>query len=127
MNTQTRQALRRGALAGMGGGMIMAMWSMIVLWLTGAGLWTPLNLIANTVWRPAPLGAAFSGGALALGLALHMMMSIGLGMAFAVAARAAGLLAVPGPVRHGRGVPSPARLARLNHVVEESRECRRPA
>ena len=87
MNTQTLQALKRGALAGMGGGMVMAMWSMIVMWLTGAGFWTPLNLIANTVWRSAPVGATFSGGALVLGLVLHMMMSMGLGMAFAVVVR----------------------------------------
>src|SRR5579864_9346845 len=91
MNTQTLQALRRGALAGMGGGMVMAMWSMIVMWLTGAGFWTPLNLIANTMWRTAPLDATFSGEALALGLVLHMMMSMGLGMAFAVAVRAVSL------------------------------------
>jgi hypothetical protein len=93
MNTQILQTLKRGALAGMGGGMVMAMWSMIVMWLTGAGFWTPLNLIANTVWRSAPLDARFSGGALVLGLVLHMMMSMGLGMAFAVAVRTVGRLA----------------------------------
>jgi hypothetical protein len=32
-----RQALRSGALGGMLGGAMMAMWSMIVLWLTGVG------------------------------------------------------------------------------------------
>lgn len=32
-----RQALRSGALGGMLGGAMMAMWSMLVLWLTGAG------------------------------------------------------------------------------------------
>src|SRR5260370_21520787 len=73
MNTQT---LKRGALAGAGGGMVMAMWSMIVLWLTGAGFWTPLNLIANTVWRSAPLGATFSGGAPVLRPGLHLMISM---------------------------------------------------
>ena len=85
MNTET---LRRGALAGMAGGVVMAMWSMIALWLTGTGLWSPLNLIANTLWRGAPTGAAFSGGALALGLIVHMMMSMALGMAFAAGLRA---------------------------------------
>jgi hypothetical protein len=85
MNTQV---LKRGALAGAGGGMVMAMWSMIVLWLTGAGFWTPVNLIASTVWRGAPLDARFSGGAVVLGLAVHMTMSMALGMAVAVAVRA---------------------------------------
>jgi hypothetical protein len=84
MNAET---LKRGALAGMGGGVIMAMWSMIVLWLAGTGFWSPLNLIANTLWRGAPLGAEFSGSALVLGLVLHMMMSMVLGMAFAVGVR----------------------------------------
>jgi hypothetical protein len=82
-----KETLKRGALAGAGGGVAMAMWSMIVLWLAGAGFWSPLNLIANTLWRGAPLGAAFSGGALVLGLVVHMMMSMGLGMAFAVGVR----------------------------------------
>jgi predicted lipid-binding transport protein (Tim44 family) len=62
-----QQALRSGALGGMLGGAMMAMWSMIVLWLTGVGFWTPLNLIAHTLWRGAPLGATFSWGGLLLG------------------------------------------------------------
>jgi hypothetical protein len=55
-----RQTLHSGALGGMLGGAMMAMWSMIVLWLTGVGFWTPLNLIAHTLWRGAPLDATFS-------------------------------------------------------------------
>jgi len=82
-----RETLKRGALAGMVGGVVMAMWSMIALWLAGTGFWSPLNLIANTLWRGAPAGAAFSGGALVLGLVVHMMMSMGLGMVLAVGLR----------------------------------------
>ena len=41
MNTQTLQMLKRGALAGMGGGAVMAMWSMMfgaaTALLTGTG------------------------------------------------------------------------------------------
>jgi hypothetical protein len=55
-----RQTLHSGALGGMLGGAMMAMWSMIVLWLTGVVFWTPLNLIAHTLWRGAPLDATFS-------------------------------------------------------------------
>lgn len=44
-----KETLKRGALAGMGGGVVMAMWSMIVLRLTGTGFWSPLNLIANAL------------------------------------------------------------------------------
>lgn len=81
-----RQALRLGAIGGMLGGAMMAMWSMIVLWLTGAGFWTPLNLIAHTLWRGAPLDATFSWGALVLGMVVHLMMAILLGVVFSVAA-----------------------------------------
>jgi hypothetical protein len=78
-----KQALTRGALAGMAGGVVMAMWSMIVLWLTGSGFWTSLNLIAHTLWRSAPLDGSFSVGALVIGLVVHMMMSMVLGMMLA--------------------------------------------
>jgi uncharacterized membrane protein YagU involved in acid resistance len=79
-----RQALRSGALGGMLGGAMMAMWSMIVLWLTGVGFWTPLNLIAHTVWRGAPLDATFSWGGLVVGMVVHLMVAMLLGVVFAV-------------------------------------------
>lgn len=85
--------LRAGAIGGLLGGVVMAMWSMIVLAIIGEGFWTPVNLIAHTIWSGAPLDGAFSWGALLLGLAVHMMVSIGLGVAFAVAAQFAGRLA----------------------------------
>jgi hypothetical protein len=80
MKTNT---VTRGAVAGALAGMAMAMWSMIVLWLTGSGFWQPLNLIAHTFWRGAPLDAKFSLGAAVLGLVVHMMMSMMLGVVFA--------------------------------------------
>ena len=79
--------ITRGAIAGMVGGMMMGMFAMLAMWLDGqpeTGFWTPLNLIAHTVWRGAPLDAEFSGGALVLGGVIHMMMSMGLGAAVAV-------------------------------------------
>lgn len=91
-----RQTLVRGALAGMAGGVVMAMWSMIVLWLTGVGFWAPLNFIAHTFWRGAPLDETFSGGALILGLVIHMMMSAILGMMLAIA------LSRPSPASRNR-------------------------
>lgn len=81
MNIQT---MTRGALAGAVGGMVMAMWSMIMLWATHAGFWTPLNLIAHTFWRGAPLDSQFSFDAAVLGLFVHMMMSMVLGAVFAI-------------------------------------------
>lgn len=79
--------IRRGALAGMGGGAMMAMFAMLAMWLDGSaatGFWTPVNLIAHTLWRDAPLDSTFSIGALALGVVVHMMMAMALGAAVAM-------------------------------------------
>jgi hypothetical protein len=78
-----RSTLGAGAVGGLVAGIVMAMWSMIVLWLIGEGFWTPLNLIAHTFWRDAPVGATFSAGAMILGAIVHMMMSIILGIVYA--------------------------------------------
>ena len=75
--------VRRGAIAGMVGGAVMAMWSMLVLAVTGAGFWQPLDLIAHTLWRGAPLNGTFSAGALVLGMVIHMMTSAMLGVVIA--------------------------------------------
>lgn len=78
--------IRRGAVAGMVGGAMMAMFAMVAMWLDGSaetGFWTPINLIAHTVWRGAPLDYEFSLGALVLGMILHMMMAMTLGAAVA--------------------------------------------
>jgi hypothetical protein len=69
------------------GGMMMGMFAMLAMWLDGQrenGFWTPLNLIAHTLWRGAPLDYEFSAGGLVLGGIIHMMMSMGLGAAIAV-------------------------------------------
>lgn len=79
-----RQTVVRGALGGMVGGTVMAMWSMVALSLNGSGFWQPLNLIAHTFWRGAPLDAKFSLGAALLGLVVHMMMSMMVGVVFAL-------------------------------------------
>lgn len=76
----TRSLPALGAVGGLLGGMVMAMWSMIVMWLIGVGFWTPINLMAHTFWEGAPTDATFSAGALVLGAVVHMMMSIILGL-----------------------------------------------
>jgi hypothetical protein len=70
-----RRALRVGIPAGIAAGAVMAVWSMIAMWLTGSGFWTPLNLVAHTFYRAAPLGPAFSAPALVIGLAVHMTVA----------------------------------------------------
>lgn len=81
MDTKT---IKRGALAGMAGGVVMAMWAMIALWADGSGFWAPLNLLAHTLWRGAPLDGTFNGGAVVLGIVIHMTTSTMLGVVLAV-------------------------------------------
>jgi hypothetical protein len=65
----------------------MALWSMSAMWLTGSGFWTPLNLIAHTFYRSAPLDATFSLPALLIGLAVHMTVASFFGTAIALLAQ----------------------------------------
>jgi uncharacterized membrane protein YagU involved in acid resistance len=84
---------RVGALAGLLGGVVMAMWSMVALAATGPGFWTPVNLIAHTIWRGAPIDGGFSAGALLLGLMVHLAMSVVFGVILAaLVGRLAGTL-----------------------------------
>lgn len=83
----TRALLRTGGLAGVIGGTVMAMLSMISMWLIKAGFWTPLNLIAHAVWRSAPLDGTFSTTALITGLMVHMLMATLFGLLIAGTAR----------------------------------------
>ena len=76
--------IRRGALAGMAGGVVMAMWSMLALAASGHGFFTPVNLIAHTIWNGAPLGGGFALGALALGMVVHLATSMMIGVGIAV-------------------------------------------
>lgn len=77
--------IKRGALAGIAGGMVMAIWAMLALWADGSGLFAPLNLLAHTFWRGAPLDGTFNLGAVVLGVAIHLTTSMILGVVFAVA------------------------------------------
>lgn len=70
----------QGALLGAVGGMVMAMWSMIALAATGDGFFAPVNFIAHSVWRDAPLDGGFNGAAFVLGIVIHMMVSMMLGV-----------------------------------------------
>lgn len=81
MNGRT---VKFGLLVGMVGGTGMAMWSMMALAVTGHGFWTPVNLIAHTFWKGAPLDGAFSMPALAIGMSVHLMISMAIGLVMAV-------------------------------------------
>ena len=81
------RALRIGVPGGMAAGAVMALWSMAAMWVTGTGFWTPLNLIANTFYRSAPLNGTFSAPALAIGLAMHMTVASFFGTLIALLAQ----------------------------------------
>jgi hypothetical protein len=88
MNTRV---LRAGIAGGMTGGAVMGAFSMIMLWLAGSGFWTPVNLVAHTFWRSAPLDGRFSSAALVIGMAAHLTMAMLLGILIA-----AGAVRLPG-------------------------------
>lgn len=87
MNLKT---LRGRAVVGMAAGAMMAMFSMVAMAAAGDGFWTPVNLIAHTVWDGAPLDGEFSGGGLVLGMVVHMMLSMMLGIIVVQAAERLG-------------------------------------
>jgi hypothetical protein len=70
------RALRVGVPAGIVAGAVFAVWSMAAMWVTGSGFWIPLNLIAHTFYRSAPLNGTFSAAAMVIGLAVHMTVAI---------------------------------------------------
>jgi hypothetical protein len=67
-------------------GTLMAVWSMAAMWMTGSGFWRPLNLIAHTFYRAAPLDGTFSAPALLVGLAIHLTLASLFGTAIAMLA-----------------------------------------
>lgn len=81
------RALRIGVPAGVAAGLVMAIWSMVAMWVTGSGFWLPLNLVAHTFYRAAPLDGRFSAPALVVGLAVHMTVATAFGTAIVALVR----------------------------------------
>jgi hypothetical protein len=71
----------------MAAGAVMAVWSMAAMWVTGSGFWSPLNLIAHTFYRSAPLDGTFSAPAVVIGLAVHMTVASAFGTTIAMLAQ----------------------------------------
>src|SRR5579859_2130925 len=82
-----RRALRVGVPGGMVAGVVMAAWSMVAMWITGSGFWTPLNLIAHTFDRSVPLKTTFSVTAVAIALVVHMAVASFFGFSIALLAQ----------------------------------------
>src|SRR5215472_12910830 len=80
------RAVRVGVPGGIIAGTLMAVWSMAAMWMSGSGFWRPLNLIAHTFYRAAPLDGTFSVSALLVGLAIHLTLASLFGTALAMLA-----------------------------------------
>jgi hypothetical protein len=81
--------VRTGAIAGLAGGIVMAMWQMIVgavaqepTAVTGIhqSFWTAVTSIPSVVLGPSWFHGGFEAGAVVVGLIAHMMNSIMLGI-----------------------------------------------
>lgn len=82
----TKATVRSAVIGGVLGGVMMAVWLMFILWLTGIGFWTLLNLITNTFWRAVPLDGKFSVWSLIIGLVAHVIVALIFGSLIALAA-----------------------------------------
>jgi hypothetical protein len=81
--------VRTGAIAGLAGGVVMAMWQMIVGAIAQqptavAGIhqsfWTAVTSIPSVIFGPSWLHGSFEAGAVVVGLMAHMMNSVMLGI-----------------------------------------------
>ena len=102
----------QGALLGAVGGMVMAMWSMIALAATGAGFFAPVNFIAHSLWREAPLNGGFHGASFVLGIVIHMMVSMMLAVMIVTGASRRSI-STTGAVAVSIGVPMAAWAGQL--------------
>lgn len=79
----TKKTLRFGVLIGLVGGGTMALFAMVMMWATGRGFVTVVNVFAHTFWKGAPLDGTFSLAAFELGLLIHLIMSMIVGTVIA--------------------------------------------
>lgn len=79
----TSKTLKFGVLIGLVGGGAMALFAMAMMWATGRGFVTVVNVFAHTFWKGAPLDGTFSLAAFELGLAIHLVVSVVVGTAIA--------------------------------------------
>ncbi|MGD9934587.1 MAG: DUF6789 family protein [Dehalococcoidia bacterium] len=79
------RSLVRGAAGGLAGGMMLAMFAMLVA-IGEDGFWSPVRGITSVVFGDEHYGGGFEFGPVVVGLMAHMMNSVMLGAAFAVVA-----------------------------------------
>ena len=106
------KALEGGAMAGLIGGVLAALWAMECAAFAGYGLLFPFNLIGATFnGAEALVGGA---GVIIWGITLHLTISIALGIlyAFMVSSQVQNLTSLIGGVVYGMGI-----LALMTYVV----------
>jgi hypothetical protein len=81
----TREIVKSGALAGIVGGILMAVWAMIATSALGLGPLVVPQLIGATFQGPEAL--VRGAGTVALGLVVHLLVSAGFGVLFATLVR----------------------------------------
>lgn len=70
-----------GIVAGLIGGVLMGMTSMLLFWLRDLGFWYPLRLIATIIgWPDAAAEQGFEFAPVAVGMAIHMALSMMFGV-----------------------------------------------
>lgn len=83
--TAMSRTLLLGGVAGLIGGMAMAMTSMLVA-VSEDGFWAPVRGITSVVFGDSHYGGGFAFGPVAVGAIVHMMNSVVLGAIFAIIA-----------------------------------------
>jgi hypothetical protein len=76
-----------GALAGLGGGIAMALVGLFLALATGADVWAAPKLIAGALGGSPTVAAGFEAGPVVLGTIMHLAFSMGMGALFGIVFR----------------------------------------
>ena len=94
----TSSAVVHAALAGVIGGIVMAMFAMMVAAVAGYGFWAPPRAITAEFLGTQHAGPGFAAVPIVVGMMIHMMLSAGFGVGFGVlisaVAKGAGVIAL---------------------------------
>jgi hypothetical protein len=85
------EMVKRICVSGLLGGLTIGVWSAVSYGLGGRGWWRPLNLVAHTVWRGAPLDGRLDTGALVVAVLVFAVGGVVVIAPYAVLAHGAGL------------------------------------
>lgn len=101
---KNRSAIVAGIVAGAGGGLLMPIPAVLWGWLSGHGIWYPVNLLSAMLMRGSDeLTVArleqFQSQWLAVAVVMHVILSLSFGLAFGLVLPR--VPAIPGPVAWG--------------------------